>query len=253
MDRLYLEKCKELAEVKRENSQKAIETLKKTCDECEENQGGGWCGNCRYEEFVEALSTGDPNGIDVGSILWEMHGKRRNREIKWYPAPKCVEEITEHMYLFGDGCGISHNGVGHNMFLSRRECLDNFLKSHDALVTKSDYGEDIPENCYELPRTDWQDYEVCKFDGVSATSVYMNGLNQLLDVSRQISWRKESCEYRGDIEVLTLTEIYEQLAKEGYRPIITVFVNDPRECSVFQCGNYEPGRWVHLGKVMGYA
>ena len=35
--------------------------------------------------------------------------------------------------------------------------------------------------------------------------------------------------------------------------MITVFVNDPMKCDVFQCGNYKDGKWVHLGKITGYA
>lgn len=196
--------------------------------------------------------------VDVGTILWEMIGKRRNKQITWYASPRCVEKVTEHMYMFGDGCGISHNGVGRNMFLSRKECIDHFLEKNESLVQEIGIDEPTPKDCCTLPRTDWQDLEVVKFDSVNVTSVYLNGLGNLLNVTNQLPWKKEWCEPLGiEIETITLAEIYDYLNREiegkKHSPIVTVFVNDPMRCEVYQCGNYQAGVWVHLGSIQGYA
>ena len=73
-----------------------------------------------------------------------------------------------------------------------------------------------------------------------------------------MEWRKVNNELEPiETEYLTLTEIYEQVkAEKGYNgscPLITVFVNDPMRTQVFQCNNYENGKWVRLGDFMGDA
>lgn len=91
------------------------------------------------------------------------------------------------------------------------------------------------------------DLELCKFDGVSVTTVYTGGFNSL--VKADIEWRKEHCEYMGDIECLRLSEIIEQLP---YAPIITVFVDSPLSGQILQYGNYGDS-WYEIGETCGYA
>lgn len=98
---------------------------------------------------------------------------------------------------------------------------------------------------------------IYRFDGVSDTSVYINSFSDLENVSDKLNWHKEFVYSLGTLEKLTLQDIYTQI-KELYTqkdrcPIITLFIEDPLKTEIYQCNNYEEGRWVCLGKIDGYA
>ena len=191
--------------------------------------------------------------VKVGTVLWEMRGRRRNDTVEWYAVPKCVEYTDKHKFLFGDKTGGSWGNIGKNTFLTREDALAHFLETHDSLTEKIGIDDDTPGGAYELPRTDWQDYEITLFDGVTQSSVYCNGFGNLINVTDGLEWRQEWYEGFGVIQKLTLSEIAQQLAAENGGCLITVFENDPGHCEIFQCNNYEKGRWVRLGKIQGYA
>lgn len=190
--------------------------------------------------------------MEIGTILWRMVGKRHNDVIKWYPQPNSVEYVDEHKYLFGDGCGGSLSNIGKNEFLTREECINHFLEKHDSLTQEIQIDEESPDDVYDLPRTDWQDWRVTRFDSIEHTSVYLGGLNNLKDVTGALKWHSEWVEALCmDIETLTLQEISEQLSKSNI--MITVIQNGSMVCNIFQYGNYSDGKWYKLGEVMGYA
>lgn len=187
--------------------------------------------------------------MEVGTVLWRMVGKRQNDEIRWYAEPKCVEYVDEHIYLYGDRCGGSLNNVGVNVFLSREECISHFMEKHDSLIQKIPIDEKSPDDVYDLPRTDWQEWLVTRFDSVECTSVYRNGLNKLVNITNALKWHTEYVEgLEMQVDTLTLKEISEQV-ESG---MITVIQNDPMRCKIFQYGNYLDGKWYKLGEIMGY-
>lgn len=188
--------------------------------------------------------------MEIGTILWRMIGKRHNAEIKWYPQPNSVEYVDEHKYLFGNGCGGSLSNIGKNEFLTREECINHFFENHDSMTEKIGIDDKSPDDVYDLPRTDWQDWCVTKFDSIECTSVYRNGLNKLVNITNALNWHTEYVEgLEMDVDTLTLKEISEQV-ESG---MITVIQNDPMVCRIFQYGNYSDGKWYKLGEVMGYA
>lgn len=188
----------------------------------------------------------------IGTILWSMVGKRQNDKIKWYAKPECIEYVDEHKYLFGDGCGGSWGNIGKNNFLTREECINHFLETHDSLTQKIPIDEKSPDNVYDMPRTDWQDWCVTRFDSIEHTSVYHGSLNDLHDVSNALKWHTEYVKgLEMEVCTLTLKEISEQLSDT--RKIITVIQNNPMKCKIFQYGNYFDEKWYKLGEVMGYA
>lgn len=92
-----------------------------------------------------------------------------------------------------------------------------------------------------------EDLELCKFDGVNTTNVYVGGLAYLHPAL--LRWRKEENDYMGDYEVLKLSEIVEQLGK---KQIITVFIEEPMRGTILQYGNYGD-EWYEIGNTCGYA
>lgn len=203
--------------------------------------------------------------LKVGDILWQMYGRRQNDEIRWYAQPKCIEQIDEHKYLFGGGGGCSKNSVGKNYFQTREEAIGHFTEHHGALVQKIDDIEKatvdvvphgMADNVHDFPRTDWQDKRIVKWDTVNVAGVYVGTIEKMVNVTEAIKWDSEPM---GDFDYisLTLSEIYEQVSqmdimKNGLR-IITVFQEGPLDGDIYQCGNYKDGRWLHIGKLQGYA
>ena len=105
----------------------------------------------------------------------------------------------------------------------------------------------------ERPRTDWESYEICKFDGMDSSAIYSGGLDQLVNITDRVNWNKDSehiGEYGMEIEFLTLHEISEQIKTKG---LLTVIENGPMRSKIFQWGNYPGEGWVYLGEVQGYA
>lgn len=198
------------------------------------------------------------SGVGVGTILWGMRGIRRNGEIKWHAHPRCVESITEHMYLFANGEGTSHNVVGRNCFLSRQECLENFLKSHDSLEQKIGIDDPLEEalksNVTELERTDFENYEIYP----SYTLMYITKIffEDKLIPEHRLVWNKipeddwRSCDATCS---LTLNQLSTQLYAKTGRGIITVLVEEPLRGEIFQIGNYSDMKWRKHGTTKGYA
>ena len=93
------------------------------------------------------------------------------------------------------------------------------------------------------------DLEVCKFDGVDATGIYVGGLSDLDMVD--VEWRTVFvAEIGEELKVLTLNEIAQQLDDFG---LITVITNGPFEGKIYQYGNYSDGEWWEIGSTGGYA
>ena len=196
----------------------------------------------------------------MGDVLWSMTGIRQDGKIKWYARPTCIEYVDKHKFLDAWHCGGSWNNIGYNYFLTRDEAIAHFTEKGRKLEEDIDPNRELSEEqkaagIKEKARTDWQTYEVYRFNGVDMTSIYLNGFNGLIDVTKQAPWRHQLIEWAGEAwETLTLDEIYQHFAKDGQeRAMITVFCNGPGKCRIFQCGNYKNGKWVKLGEVMGYA
>lgn len=190
--------------------------------------------------------------IKENDILWHMEGTRQNDNIHWKAIPKMVESVNEHMFTFYQGGAISRNCVGSMYFVSKEECEKHWLERHESFDIPIDYDEPAPEGVNERPRTNWETYEVTRFDGVTDTAVYLGGLSRLQNITEKIKWNKDTenvSEYGMVVEYSTLHEISEQF-KES---MLTVIVNDPMRAKIFQYGNYPGGGWVFLGGVQGYA
>lgn len=93
-----------------------------------------------------------------------------------------------------------------------------------------------------------KDLELCKFNGVVATYVYVGGLNYLKPV--KLKWRKKEWGYGiREVELLKLSEIVEQL---GEGQLITIFTDEPFRGKILQyenCGD----EWYEMGTICGYA
>ena len=95
-----------------------------------------------------------------------------------------------------------------------------------------------------------KDTLIYRFDGVTATGIYIGSLDDLRLVA--VRWRKdpEAGEYGINPDCLTLGEIAEQLEQYG---LITVIVDSPLEGVIYQHGNYSDGEWYEIGQLCGYA
>ena len=101
-------------------------------------------------------------------------------------------------------------------------------------------------------------YEVCKFDGVTSTSVYLGGFDRLEPL--ELEWAKiDGFDVFDYLEVLTLDEIAEQarwqldeeyISENGF--MVTVFIQEPLNGKILQYGNYGDS-WWQIGETMGYA
>ena len=187
-------------------------------------------------------------------ILWEMAGKRQNDKIEWKAMPKVVEMMDEHKFLFYGGCGGSIGLIGKYYFTSKEECEQNFLRKHGGFVETIGFDEPTPKGVDELERTDFQTLQVVDFDTVNQTSVYLGGLRNLQNITKDLFWHKEYVEgLEMEVGTLTLSEIWEYV-KSSYnnQRIVTVFVDSTTHGDIYQCGNYEEGKWVKLGETQGY-
>lgn len=96
------------------------------------------------------------------------------------------------------------------------------------------------------------EYEVCKFDGVTAARVYSGSLTELKREELQWLVDAELTEAFGfEAEVLTLSEIWDQVSKKS--PIVTVIIDGPFSGVILQAGNYADNSWWEIGNVSGYA
>ena len=191
--------------------------------------------------------------IRPDTILWGMQGTRQNDNIHWKAVPKIVESVEKYMYRFYSGGGVSHNAVGSMFFTSKEECEKHWLESHSSFDEPIGFEELTPEGIDEHPRTDWETYEIQKFNGVDSCGVYAGGLDKLVRINNELEWHKDTehvAEYGMEVEYLELHEISEQIKTKS---LLTVFVNSPMRSKVFQYGNYPDAGWVYLGDIQGYA
>ena len=202
--------------------------------------------------------------IEKGTVLWHICGREQNGVIKWYENPVCVESVSETRIMFTNGCGCSANSIGKSYYMSRDEAIEKFLEKHDSMTERIEIGEALPDDVHSLPRTDWDDQIIYKSNfGVNDCGVYLGGLSKLNDITNKIDWDSftdsqiapdGSMETLYEEETLTLRKIYEQVSSFAKNEIITVIQNDPMRACIYQCNNYERGKWVCLcDSVMGYA
>lgn len=102
-----------------------------------------------------------------------------------------------------------------------------------------------------------ENYEICQFDGISMSTVYVGGLHELKPVVDKITWRED--ETTGELcyqpyKVLTLNEIRDQVKNlyGGNCPMITIFTERPLGGCILQYGNYGDS-WWQVGDLAGYA
>lgn len=196
--------------------------------------------------------------ITVGTVLWEMRGRRQNDKIKWHAEPICVEEIREHMYIFGNGSGCSHNGVGKSLFLSREECINNFLKSHNSMDEKIDIEQEIDssirDKVVELPRTDFEDLRI--YPSFQNGQILRIFVDDKIISENEFDWEKEDdkfSEYTGCSRSMKLNMLSSQWYTKHKRGIITVVTESALHGEIYQIGNYPEMKWVKHGTTRGYA
>ena len=99
--------------------------------------------------------------------------------------------------------------------------------------------------------TNPEEFEICPFDGMNVSRVYLGGVAELERVI--LTWRidKERSEMiEINCYVLTLKEIAEQLREKT--DLITVIVQRPLSGEIYQWGNYGD-EWRQIGELDGYA
>lgn len=93
------------------------------------------------------------------------------------------------------------------------------------------------------------EFEVCKYDRVEETGIYVGGLSGLRMVD--VEWRTVFVDgIDEEFQVLTLDEIASQL-RDAW--LITVIINGPFSGKIYQYGNYSDGEWWEIGSTGGYA
>jgi len=95
------------------------------------------------------------------------------------------------------------------------------------------------------------EYQVCAFDGVNSSSVYIGSFDYLQKAN--LEWKKEFVEPMGmELETLTLDEIKEQIISKNEMRMITIFISSPLHGEILQYGNYGDS-WYQIGETCGYA
>lgn len=192
--------------------------------------------------------------LKIGDVLWMIRGKEQNGVIKWHAAPHCIEFIDDHKILFENGCGGSLGNVGKAWFMTRDDCIKEILKKHSSMETQLSEIDEKENEIEHLERTDFQDLEVIRFDSITETSVYVGGMDRLVNITDKLKWHTQYVEALCmDVGTLTLSEIYEQAKEFNWDRMLTVFVESSLEGVIYQCGNYEDGKWVKYGTTRGYA
>ena len=191
----------------------------------------------------------------IGDVLWQMQAREQNGICKWKAVPHSIEVIDDRKVLFENGCGGSRSSIENHWFLTRQEAIDDFLKKHESLEIPLPEVTDEEKNVVtHLPRTDFQDLEVIRFDSITETSVYVGGMDRLVNITDKLKWHTQYVEALCmDVGTLTLSEIYEQAKEFNWDRMLTVFVESSLEGVIYQCGNYEDGKWVKYGTTRGYA
>ena len=99
--------------------------------------------------------------------------------------------------------------------------------------------------------TNPSEFEICPFDGINVSRVYLGGVTDLEKVI--LTWRtdKERSEMMEiKYYVLTLKEIADRLREKT--DLITVIVQRPLSGEIYQWGNYGD-EWWQIGTLDGYA
>lgn len=95
------------------------------------------------------------------------------------------------------------------------------------------------------------EYQVCVFDGVNSSSVYIGSFDYLQKAN--LEWKKEFVEPMSmELETLTLDEIKEQIIAKNEIRMITIFISSPLHGEILQYGNYGDS-WYQIGETCGYA
>lgn len=101
-----------------------------------------------------------------------------------------------------------------------------------------------------------ENYIVCEFDGVTATTIYYGGMADLSKANSSFQWRYDTeCSKMcfDPYKVLTLTEIANQARNQNFNhDIITVIIDAPLSGNILQYGNYGD-EWWEIGTFSGYA
>lgn len=183
------------------------------------------------------------DNLKNGDVIWQMHGRRKNDEIKWDAVPKCITEIKEHMFMFSDGGGIIKKAVGITVFMTREECLRDFLGRHNGLTEKVDIDKpvssSIAEYVTEYPRTDFEDKVIICNDGITGTLIFAE--TECIPIER-FQWKIREYKTVNQYEYLTLHEIREQFDDMKYgnkKRILTVVSEEPMEGYIYQSGNHK--------------
>ncbi len=97
--------------------------------------------------------------------------------------------------------------------------------------------------------------EICRFNGVVESSVYVGGLSGLMLATGDLEWRydKEASKMcLVPYQTLTLSEISDQLCGKHKRPLIWVIVDEPLQGKIYEYGNHGD-MWEQVGELCGYA
>ena len=183
--------------------------------------------------------------LSVGTVIWKMVGHKKDGKIYWFAKPNCIEVKKRGMYMFGDGAGVNENGIGNTYFLTRKECIVEFLKNHESLITEDPA---VPaKKTFSLEDVViYPNYE----EGM-ITKIIVD--DQLYD-QKSLLWNYDpnfasNCESSG--KYLRLKDLSEQLHDKGR--VIMVIRESPLNGDIYLYGNYNDDKWYHHGTTRGFA
>ncbi len=213
---------------------------------------------------VEKYKTG--KAFSPGTELWVMKGLRKDAKLSWKAISVQIKEYRDGYrpyYILSDGHNILPELIGKVYFLTEKEAIDRFNEA------KNKIGVSIPkvtlEKVFSEDKNQLRDLEVCEFDSVSSTAVYLGGFRDLQKINDLLNWRNDKDIARqigmDETKFLKLSDIYTQVRELFGRqrddkvisPIITVIVTDPLKGAIYQCNNHGEGIWEKVGKTNGYA
>ena len=96
---------------------------------------------------------------------------------------------------------------------------------------------------------------ICVFDGVRASGVYVGFPDSMRLITTELTWRtdKEAQEMTlAAFKELTLKEISDQVMERYKSATIVVIVNDPLHGEIYEYGNHGD-YWEQIGVLSGYA
>jgi len=193
----------------------------------------------------------------VGTVLWNMVGRRRNGKVYWAAEANCIQVSHEKGFLFDQSLADSTHGntwgnIGKNYHLSREECLAAW--GEKPLVV----NDDRPVEEQESP--DPKEYgKLVIWLGDDTNTVFINvGFDKAPFSADTLEWNinEETAKMLGGEKggyYLTLDEIAEQINKTIQGAIIEVRVEGPNGGVIHQVGNRLGGLWHKHGTTRGYA